>query len=70
MAFLVDEAAVLREGASLAVQMGDQESTRAAVPAPLRLGEIKQLENAAAARSLALPDLQTWLEEAGKEDPE
>lgn len=67
--FLVDEAGLLREGASLAVQMGDEESTRAALPASLRLQEIQPLDSESA-RSLALPDLRTWLEEASEETPD
>ena len=69
LGFLVDEAALLREGASLAVQMGDEESTRAALPATLRLRDIAPLD-AEAARELGLPDLRTWLDQADEEKPE
>jgi hypothetical protein len=65
LGFLVDSPAPLKDGAILAVQMGDEVRTRSRVPGTLKLDAIKPLEGADAQR-LGLPDLKTWLRPSGR----
>jgi hypothetical protein len=60
LGFLVDTPEHLKDGASLAVQMGEDETTRASLPTVLRLEEIRPLDPAEAKKH-GLPDLKSWL---------
>jgi hypothetical protein len=60
LGFLVETPERLKDGASLAVQMGEDETTRAPLPAVLRLEEIRPLDPAEA-KEHGLPDLESWL---------
>lgn len=70
LGFLVEDPGRLQDGAPLAVQMGDEGITRATLPTPLRLQEIRPLD-AAESRALGLPDLKSWLSSsaAGEQQP-
>lgn len=63
LGFLVDTPAPLKDGAILAIQMGDEVRTRSRVPETLKVDAIKPLEGAEA---LGLPDLKTWLRPSGR----
>jgi hypothetical protein len=65
LGFLVDSPTSLKDGASLAIQMGDEVRTRSRVPETLELDAIKPLEGVEAQR-LGLPDLKTWLRPSGR----
>ena len=65
LGFLVDSPAPLKDGAILAIQMGDEVRTRSRVPGVFKLDAIRPLE-AAEAQRLGLPDLKTWLRQSGR----
>lgn len=58
--FVVEQPDALREGATLAVQMGDATHTRGRVPGVLRRAEIRPLD-AGEAQRLGVPPLTEWL---------
>jgi hypothetical protein len=60
LSFLVENPDLLKEGATLAVQLGDDPKTRVAVPGVLRRGAI-QAPDPDESRRLGLPSLAEWL---------
>lgn len=60
LTFLVEAPHLLKEGATLALQMGDDPKTRTEVPGVLRRGAI-QPPDPAEVRRLGLPSLAEWL---------
>ncbi len=60
LGFVVEKPGVLKESASLALQMGDVVTTRVRVPGVLRLGAIELLPEDERRRS-GLPTLSEWL---------
>ncbi len=60
LGFLIEKPGVLKEGAVLALQMGDDAQTRARVPGVLRLDKIQPL-GPDEARRWGLPALDEWL---------
>lgn len=60
VAFVVTKPELLREGAELSVQVGDDERTRARLPERLELSKIKPL-SAEEAKKHGVPTLAEWL---------
>lgn len=60
LAFVVDRPALLAEGATLALQMGEKVQERVAIPGSLRRDAIKPLD-AATVRREKVPSLKEWL---------
>ncbi len=60
LGFLVEDPALLRDGAVIQLQFGEDPGTRARVPGALRLQQI-QPPSADAVRGLSLPTLEQWL---------
>ncbi len=60
LGFLVEDPALLRDGAVIQLQLGDDPRTRAQVPGALRLQQI-QPPGEDAVRGLSLPTLEQWL---------
>lgn len=59
--FLVEKPNVLKEGAALDIQMGDDIRTRSRIPGQLQRGEIRLIPEEQL-RRLGLPSLRQWLE--------
>jgi hypothetical protein len=60
LTFLVDDPDLLKDGATLALQMGDDPKTRAPIPGVLRRAAIRS-PDPDEARRLGLPSLADWL---------
>ena len=60
LSFVLDSPALLKDGAELAIQMGDDARTRAAVPGRLRRQGIQPLDQSETQRR-GLPTLDEWL---------
>ena len=60
LGFILEQPDVLKDEATLSVQMGDEEKTRARVPGELRHERIKPLDKVESDR-LRLPQLSDWL---------